>query len=216
MYSVRHAIKKDIPFLIQSIINADKSSTDICSYCKLIEIEELELVIALKKIFDEEIDGCEFSLTAFIVVVYSGEPIAACASWIEAEEGMPSWQIRMAALRSFVPAEKLQNLTRKAEVCNTLLIKRSVGTLQIESVFIHPNHRGKELLAKMIDFHVNEKLVKTNDVFFLELLTYNSNLSAEKAYTKFGFVKVEETTSNHSQINQYYPSNGMTRWQKLV
>ena len=153
MYTIRRAKKEDQAFLILSIIEADKSSTNICSYCKLLEIEELEFKQFLHEIFEEEITGFEFSIEAFVVVEYDGKPIAASASWIESEEGLPSWQLRMVALRTVLPAIHITNLLAKSAICNTINIKRSEGTLQIESVFIGSEHRGKELLKKMIDFH---------------------------------------------------------------
>jgi len=216
MYTIREAKKEDQAFLILSIIEADKSSTNICSYCKLLEIEELEFKQFLHEIFEEEITGFEFSVEAFIIVEYDGKPIAASASWIESDEGLPSWQLRMVALRTVLPAIHITNLMGKSAICNTINIKRSEGTLQIESVFISSEHRGKELLKKMIDFHIKLRSNNTNNIASMELLTYNSNLLAEKAYTKIGFKKIEFTTSSHEEIKHFYPSDGMTRWQKII
>lgn len=68
----------------------------------------------------------------------------------------------------------------------------------------------------MIDFHIKLRSKNTNNIASMELLTYNSNLLAEKAYTKIGFKKIEYTTSSHEEIKQFYPSDGMTRWQKII
>ena len=60
------------------------------------------------------------------------------------------------------------------------------------------------------------KELRSHDQILMELLTYNSNLLAEKAYTKIGFKKIECTTSSHEEIKHFYPSDGMTRWQKIT
>ena len=192
MYTIREAKKEDQAFLILSIIEADKSSTNICSYCKLLEIEELEFKQFLHEIFEEEITGFEFSVEAFVVVEYDGKPIAASASWIESEEGLPSWQLRMVALRTVLPAIYITNLMGKSAICNTINIKRSEGTLQIESVFISSEHRGKELLNKMnsIDDQINV-LDKEN-----KKLSRKIDEMANSSYSAEGMLDDSQITRN--------------------
>ena len=66
-YNFRFAHQGDIPFLIDTIIEAEKSGTDHCGLGNLLGLPESEIRIGLAKILREEIEGCEFSTTEFAV-----------------------------------------------------------------------------------------------------------------------------------------------------
>ena len=64
-YSFRFANENDIPFLVETIIAAEKSGTELCGLSNLLGLHEEQTKIGLTKILQEEIEGCEFSTTEF-------------------------------------------------------------------------------------------------------------------------------------------------------
>ena len=90
-YIIRKAALKDISFLADIVIAAEKGNSDKLSYSTLFNLSEKkvkELIIAM---FEEEIDGCEFSLSSYLITEYNGLPVAGFGAWVEGlSENTPS------------------------------------------------------------------------------------------------------------------------------
>lgn len=215
-FNVRKANNSDIDFLIKSIIEADKSSTDVSSYSRLLGMKEDELQDLFKDIFDEELESCELAVDSFAVACYEDKAVAACASWIEGLDGLASWQLRTTALFCSLAPENLELLKGHIQNFSSINIPRTEGTLQIESVYIEPEYRGNGLFLELLNFHINFAKDQGHNFNLAELLTYNSNSRAEAAYRKVGFEKIKSSHSEHPNILDYYPSEGMSLWQKLI
>jgi len=213
---IRKAEAKDIPFLIQAIIEADKSNTNRSSYCSLLCISEEEFRWGLSQIFEEELEFCEFGLDAFAVIEVDGVIAAACAGWVEEGAGLPSWQLRMMAIQSVFSSTQIQSFIQNAKIFHSISLSRTKGSLQIESVFISEKFRGLGFLFHLIEFHINFAKEKGIPFQFVELLTYQNNLMAEKAYQKIGFIPVTHSNCDHPLVLSFYPSSGMTQWQKKL
>jgi ribosomal protein S18 acetylase RimI-like enzyme len=213
---IRKALPADRDFLIKAIIEADKSNTEISSYAKLLNMQESELKKLFEEIFDEELEGCEFGQESFAVVTEGESYAAAVASWIEGDLSMPSWQIKTSALFCGLPKSNFESLKLLFEKFSSINIPRTNGALQIESVFVESNFRGRGLFNELLNFHIKSAKEAGFDFDIVELLTYNSNHIAETVYTKAGFVKVKSTVSAHPEILHYYPGSGMNLWQKSI
>ena len=69
-YSIRKATIKDVDFLAEVIIGAEKSLTNnlgIANFFELTEEKVKELIIAM---LEEEVDGCDFSISSFFIAFY--------------------------------------------------------------------------------------------------------------------------------------------------
>lgn len=207
---------KHYPFLAKAIVEADKGDKKLCSYCGLFGIQEDEFRHMLVQIFDEELEGCEFGASTFLVLECQDTPVAAVSSWIEGECGMPSWLVRMSALHEYVPEENLKRLTAMKHITDSMVISRTPATMQVESVFVENEFRGRGLANRLFTAHALQ--YKQKDVFpeTVELLTYVNNKSAIQAYNKIGFEVVETTLSENPDILNYYPDKGMIRMQTSV
>ncbi|PIP77706.1 MAG: hypothetical protein COW85_07645, partial [Ignavibacteria bacterium CG22_combo_CG10-13_8_21_14_all_37_15] len=72
---VRNATPLDINFVIETIIEADKSGTPMSSACNILNLSEEEYKGILKDILNENIEGQEFSLSGFLIAELDGKPI---------------------------------------------------------------------------------------------------------------------------------------------
>lgn len=213
---IRKATADDRDFLIKAILEADKSNTEISSYARLLNMSESELRELFENIFEEELEGSEFGHNGFAVVIDNGQFAAAVSSWIEGADGMPSWQIKSTALFCTLPKANFESLQQKLEKFSSINISRSIGALQIETVFVENDFRGKGYFVKLLNYHIEKAKEAGFDFDTVELLTYNSNHIAETVYTKAGFVKVKSTISDNSEILHYYPGTGMNLWIKNI
>ena len=100
---LRKATIHDISFLIETIIEAEKAGTDILSYATIFELTELEIKNYLEAILREEIDGCELSISSFLVAEKNKNLIAASCAWVECAEGVPSRILKGNLLNYFIP-----------------------------------------------------------------------------------------------------------------
>lgn len=208
-FKVRKAETKDIPFLITAIIEADKSGTPRSSYCSLLNIDEQEFGEIIKKIFYLQLGGFEFCVSSFCVLECGNQTIGACASWIEYLNDIPSWQNRMLSLREVSSSDAYMNLLKISDNSSALVPPRSPLALQIESVYIDPNYRGQGLFKRMLDFHIETALQQRSDLSTIEMIVYDNNESALKAYSKLGFKVIHQTKLSNPEINAIFPSDGM-------
>ena len=206
---LRRATNSDLNFLISVIIEADKSGTNKSAYCSLLGLNETELTDLFTRIFKHPLFGCEFSISTFCVALHNDQLIGACASWIEALDDIPSWQLRMLGIREEASPESYNRMLSKKDIVSSLMPERNPLSLQIESVFISPEYRGKGLFKKMIDFHLNEALKESPAVQSMEIIVYDNNMAAINSYKKAGFNIKNTTKLNHHDILLEFPSDGM-------
>ena len=67
-YLYRPANLNDVPFLAEVIMHAERGMSDKLSYCTLFELTEIEAKQYIMDMLNEEIDGCELSVSSFLVV----------------------------------------------------------------------------------------------------------------------------------------------------
>jgi ribosomal protein S18 acetylase RimI-like enzyme len=215
-YKIRKAEKKDTSFLIRAIIEADKSGKSSSSYCNLLSISENEFCEIIENIFEEELEDVEFGFSSFYVVTdIENKPIAACSVWIEGENGIPSWQQRMMALRSFCRKESIEHMLSLQDAIKGFMPNRVISTVQLESVFVDPNYRGQGIVTMLLNFII-DLFSKVEEKTVFEVMTYSNNQSAINLYTKLGFEDVEKTLISSEIVNSIYSSKGMIKFEKKI
>lgn len=206
-YIIRKAILSDIDFIVDTIISAEKSGTNNLGLAKFFELSEFELRTYLKIILSEEIDGCEFSLSSFLVATYQNQPISALGGWIEGdnEANLPS-SILKSNLISFVfPKKNIIKSKEKKELVELLQIEREQGTYQIEYGYTLEEYRGKNLFGKILDKHIN--IAINNKIKKIQVHVFNNNQSSIDAHIKKGFRIIKKYHSDNPLTLEYFPSN---------
>ena len=79
-FILRPATIYDAPFLAETIIEAEKSGTDKLSYSTIFGLTEDEVHKYLIDILEEEIDGCELSISSFTIAESKGKVAAALSA----------------------------------------------------------------------------------------------------------------------------------------
>jgi ribosomal protein S18 acetylase RimI-like enzyme len=213
---VRKAQSTDIPFLITCIIEADKSNTKKSSYCSLLNISEDKISDLLNEIFELELDGFEFCVSSFCVLEINNQLVGACASWIEFENDIPSWQTRMLSIRETSDPDSFSHLLSMNDIAANLIPQRTAHALQIESVYIIPEYRGKGLFKIMLEFHVQNSISRIPKLNSIQMVVYDNNIQALKAYSKLGFSILNKTKLNNIEISRIFPSDGMILISKQI
>lgn len=199
----RQALESDIPFLVEAIIAAEKSGTDRLSYATMYDLSEKEVEGLLAEMLEEEIKGQELCFSSFYMLESQGKPAATMAVWIEGEEGNSS-TLRSALLAHYIPVEHLKKAMAFRPIFADLRVDRTAGTLQMESIFVSPEERGKGHLGALIQ-HISEQFA--GQVKQAELQVDGENRRAIKAYEKLGFRISLERQSDKAEALRILPSN---------
>ena len=185
----RNATVEDVPFLVDTIIEAEKSGTDRLSYSTVFGLTEAETRGYLADMLLEEVDGCELSISSFLIAEKKGIIAAAVAGWIEGIEGIPSSVLKGNLLNHILPRDSV----KKAMILNPVL-----GELHIENM---------NLVNLLIDELILYLQKAISDLSVMYVQVFANNIPAIRAYEKANF-KVESTkkTSN-KEILKYLPSD---------
>jgi ribosomal protein S18 acetylase RimI-like enzyme len=199
----RQAKASDIPFLVEAIIAAEKSGTDRLSSATIYDLEEPEVERLLSEMLDEEIGGQELCFSSFHILESEEKPAATMAVWIEGEEGSSS-VLRSALLAHYIPMDNLKKAMAFRPVFTDLRMDRTEGSLQMESIYVAPEERGKGHLSALIKHISAQYKGKTKRA---ELQVDGENIRAIKAYEKIGFRISLERQSDKADALRILPSN---------
>jgi len=188
-YKFRFANEHDIPFLVDTIIAAEKSGTATCGLSNLLGVNEEQTRIGLNKILQEEIEGCEFSTTEFAVATVNEKPVAAFCGWIEGEndDEQPSAVLKSNLILHAFGTGVIPELQKHKELIAAIQLTRTHGTHQVEYAYVHEEHRGKRLIDQLIDFLLSHARSKKHDLQFAQVQVYANNLKAIEVYKRMGY-----------------------------
>lgn len=203
----RNATINDVPFLVETIIESEKSGTDILTYSTIFGLSEDETRKYLAAMLVEEIDGCELSISSFLLAEIDNHIVAAVSAWIEGVEGMPSTVLKGNLLNYTLPKKTL----KKALLLNTIVrdmhIEYIPNTIQIGLVYVVKAFRGQNLVRILINEQITNLLKKNTNPIGVYVQVFGNNLAAIKAYEKANFRKIFAKESSLEDTMDYMPCN---------
>lgn len=204
---IRQATLNDIDFLVDTIVAAEKSGTDNFGLAKLFELSEGEMRIYIRAMLEEEIDGCEFSVSSFLVAEHQGKVISAFAGWVEGrnEDELPSAILKSNLVGYCLPTENVMKSQSKSEIVTPLQIEREEGTYQLEYSFTTPDYQGNGIIGAIIDAHIQQAV--SLGVKKMQVHVFENNPAAIRTYEKKGFNVTGRYESTHLLTSEYFPFN---------
>jgi ribosomal protein S18 acetylase RimI-like enzyme len=203
----RIATANDIPFLVNTIIEAEKSGTDKLTYTTIFGITEQETRKYIAKMLAEGIDGCELSITSFLLAEINGQTVAAIAAWIEGFAGTPSSVIKGNLLSNTLPRSVFKNVQKVSSILRNLHIEYVNNTIQIGLVYVSEGYRGQSLVSLLIDRQLLNLLQFNTKPSAAYVQVFGNNYAAIKAYEKAGFREILNKESSDKDTLRFMPSN---------
>lgn len=202
---LRQATLDDVDFIATTIIEAEKSSTDKIGPANYFELLEEDYRKYLIQMLKEEIDGCELSVSSFVVAEYDGKVVAARGGWLEgANEDKASSAMLKSNLFAFIlPKENLLKGQSKYDIVKDIMIERDMGAYQFENSYTSPDFRGYHIMADLDNWHI--KRAAEMGAKKVQVVVCQGNEKALKARQRTGFHTVKTFTSHHPLIKDYYP-----------
>lgn len=203
----RNATVNDVPFLVDTIIEAEKSGTDKLSYSTVFGLSEDEVRKYLANMLSEGVDGCELSISSFLLAEYQGHTAAALSAWIEGQYDIPSSVLKGNLLNYVLPKECIEKAMKVNEILREIHIEYLPNTIQIGAGYVDEKFRGNKLLG-LLTAEIIRQLVQQNpcvDGVWAQI--FSCNIPSLITYEKAGFAIVMTKEASSSDISKYLPSN---------
>lgn len=215
-YLIRQATVDDIDFIVDTIVAAEKSSTGNLGLANYFEVTEDQLRQYLREMLEEEIDGCEFSVSSFLVAEDKGRVVGAVGGWVEGEneDGMTSSELKSNLLGYILPKDTILCTQNKIEIVKDLQIEREQGAYQMEYSYTLPEYRGHHVSQMIKQKHFEKaegcgcRKVQTH--------VFASNNTNIRINEYLGFNIVSKNTSKHPLASRYYPDNTILLMEKSI
>jgi hypothetical protein len=206
-YNFRKANLSDIPFLVNTIIEAEKSGTDILSYSTIFGLTEEESRKYIADMLLENVDGCELSISSYLVAEKNNKAVAAISAWIEGLEGVPGLILKGNMLSFILPRKCIERAMQLNAIIRDLNIDTLPDTIQIGVGYVSKENRGNNLLGLLVDEKIKLLSEIRPDISEIYAQIFNCNTPALKTFEKLNFKKVMMKESSREDITQYLPSN---------
>ncbi|HQW92963.1 MAG TPA: hypothetical protein PKY28_07670 [Ferruginibacter sp.] len=216
-YLIRKAGPEDIPFLADVVIASEKGMSDRLSFTTLFNKPEAEARELIIQMFEEEVDGCELSLSSFIVTEFEGKPISGSGAWIEGFNGnMPSGILKSNLISYTFGKESIAYLKTKSHIVKDLQIDREPMTLQLEYFHIKDEHLGKGLDAALMDRIEQNALAEYPALKKVQCQIFKNSVFSIKILLRHGFKIVKSYRSDNGDIFDYLPYNEKLLMEKVL
>jgi hypothetical protein len=204
---IRQATIKDVPFLVDTIIEAEKSGTDILSYSTIFGLSEEESRKYIADMLSEEVDGCELSISSFLIAEFNGKIAAALSVWVEGKEGISSAVLKGNLLNCTLPKKCLKRAMKLNEILHEIHIEYLPNTIQIGAGYVASEFRGNNLLG-LLTTEIIARLLKINpNMTSVYAQIFSCNAPSIRTYEKANFIVVMIKESSREEILHYLPSN---------
>lgn len=213
-YVFRQATDQDVDFIATAIIEAEKSSTNNLGLANMYGMTEEELRPYLIQILEEDVEGCEFWLSGYIIAEYEGNPVATGCGWLEGhnEYELPSEILKSNIISYYFPKDKILQSAEKADIVKGIQLKREPGTYQWEFFYTVVEHRGHHLVPKIKEIFLQRG--KSVGAKKLQGHVFANNEKSLKTYERLGFHVVEKKTSNHPLTKEFFPCDTILLMEK--
>lgn len=203
----KRATLDDVEFVADIITEAEKSMTGRNGLANLFDLSDNDFKKYVIDILNEEMDGCEFSLSNFILAFHKGEPVAGMGGWVEGFEGMPSSIIKSNLIGYYFPRENVIRSREKLEIVKDIQIPREMGTYQLEYAYVKKEYTGYFLFNDLDEMHIEYALSLTPKPKKIQGHVFANNKIVLKLHELQGFKVVKSYHSNNPLTKEYYPDD---------
>jgi hypothetical protein len=216
-YTIRKATIEEASFIADVIMTAEKATSDKLSLSTLFELPVAKVKELVISMLEEEIDGCEFSLSSYLITEQNGQPVAAVCGWLEGyHEGESSNIIKSNLLTFTFPKESLKSLISKSELISGILIEREKMALQFEYAHVLPGHRGNRLIEIMQDKMEADTLLLHPGLNKIQIQCFENSIYAIRMIERIGFRFVKKVVVDNDEILRYLPDKTKFLMEKKI
>ena len=213
---LRGAKEADREFLIEAIIEAEKSGSEAISYCEIFSLSEVELHTLLDAVLQEDFAGQELCTSGFLIAEIDGEYAGAACAWLEGEAGLPSTLIKANLLQHFLDKERLRLARPFLVRLEALAIAREAGAAELESIYVRPAYRGQGITGCLLEEHLSLLRRRMPALAKAQIILVKGNDRACRAYEKLGFGVALERHTDDPLLHSIVPGGTKILMEKPI
>ncbi len=202
---IRQAEEKDIDFIIETIIEADKSGSNVISACNILNVNEKEYKDILKNILNDNIEGQEYGLSGFLVAELDNIPIGALGSWIEGAVGISSYILYSNILLFYLDKGKIPSILEKFKITKELSFRRETGAIQMEYGYVREEFRRRGVYTRLILESIKRYYPENKNIKKAQGICFKDNYKSLNASLKIGFKIIDSKLSENNNIKNIFP-----------
>ena len=201
---IRQADERDIDFLTESIIESEKSGTDVVSSCRIFGLTEDKFKEIIGKALLEDIPDYDYFLSGFFIAETEGQYVGSIGSWIEnADE--TSGIIKTSILLPYLDKEKIKEISLNSCLVKGLTVNREPGALQLEYDYTRKEFRRQGVFSKLLIEAVVRNKTAHSGVKKVQVALFKENFKSLNAHIKLGFDIIEERHAGDPEIFKFFP-----------
>lgn len=204
---IDHASAADVDFIVDTIIESDKSSTNVISACNIFTMSEDEYREALKQILLEDFPNSEYSLSSFHVARLGSERVGALCSWVEGAVGLSNGVIKASLLMNFIEKDKLVSTGKKLEIINGMSFERQPNSVQLEYGYVIVSKRRKKVFTRLILSCLKEHINFESGVTSAETVLFEDNKKSYDAFINLQFNIKQKKIVENKDVYNVFPYN---------
>lgn len=197
----------DIPFIIDTIVAAEKSGTELFSYSTIFEMDEKEVRRIFESILAEDVTGQELCFSDYLMAEVNGRKAGAVATWIEGESGQASSVKKAMLLNYFFPKENMMKGLEKRKYLEQMRFDPEFNSLVIDIGLTLPEFRGQGILGKLMREQMRVMLEAHPEIKKSQIHVMKNNRVAFKIYSGLGYEVIREKTCTDPVILKWLPSD---------
>jgi GNAT superfamily N-acetyltransferase len=202
---VRQATVNDIEFIIEAIIEAEKSSSNVISSCNVFGLTEEQFKDIMRKVLSDNHPNYDYYLSGFILAEKEGEYISTLGSWLEAPDETPSGIIKATILFPYLDRDKMKVISKNTRAIKGLIMNREPGTLQLEHGYTREPYRRQGVFTRLLKEVILRNKKEHPGITKVQGALYKDNYKSYNAHLKFGFDPVEVKHVDDPEIFKYFP-----------
>ncbi|MDR3627028.1 MAG: hypothetical protein P4L45_09355 [Ignavibacteriaceae bacterium] len=203
--TIRQATENDIEFILEAIVESEKSSSNVISSCNVFGLTEEKFKDIIRKVLREDVPDYDYYLTGFIIAEKDGEYIGALGSWVEEGDGTPSGIIKATILFPYLDKEKMREISKNTRVVKGLTIGREPHTLQLEHGYTREPYRRQGVFTRLIKENILRNVKAHNAIEKVQGALFKANFKSYNAHIKLGFDVAEEKHVDDPEIFKFFP-----------
>ena len=204
----RPATVDDSEFLCDVIIAAEMGMSDKLSYCTLFSLSLDEARKAIISMLQEEIDGCELSVSSFTIAEMDGQAIGALGGWVEGYyEGQSSQMLKSNLIGYTLGKSAIEKLQVHAQMLKEFYIPRESGCAQIEYLFVKPEYTGRRIEIELMQ-QVEDRCKRlVPELTKGQAQLFRNSIWSIKLLMKFGYSITRSIKSTFPDVTNYIAHN---------
>ena len=202
---IRKAGINDIDFIIETIIESEKSSSNVISSCNIFALSEEKFKEILVEILKQNVPNYDYYLSGFLIAEVDGKYVGALGSWYEAADETPSGIIKATILFPYLDRTKMKDISKNTKVIKGLTINREPHTLQLEHGYTCEQYRRQGVFSSLIKANIVRNLQKYSKLEKVQGVLFKANYKSYNAHLKIGYKVVEEKHVDDPEVLNFFP-----------